>query len=527
MDEAKEDRENVNPDPKANKPSRPVRPRKAAKRRKPKGKATCEPPSKSYLDRLPAEILDMICEDLWETDLPALRLQCRYLYKAATAHMFDEAFVRFKKSSIDSLLQLSAHPFLSQNVKTLSYEPNLLKSQTREEWQDRIPLRDYHDSSNIPSPPKKSASERDWRLFHRTVKRVALHGKRTPYSAKELDTAWPIYQRYLQEQEDLFERDNACQDLHQAVRHFSNLRAIHVNFGWGLWCGPGWSPDTSVNPYESGLTRADSTTRYPGDLPGVEQIVSLIRMLGTLEVKLDSLRIGSVDWKFFLQCEGPGNLSDMMKRIVQSLKDLEIVITTWTDLGSHDEEEDEVQQQLEVRTFFDKGSLGRILAQAPDLRRVSIELDAYEVECPIDFQFLVLDTQWSHLHTIKLESINTHESHWMGFFERHASTIKNIRLATIRLVDGEWPDVLERMQQLLSLEEAEFDESLSSVVPSQLWWLDAPGYTSSKDDSVQANRTRWALEKFMVHGGRPKKINNLFLAPATLTLYERQAILAT
>ncbi|KAL9625890.1 MAG: hypothetical protein Q9204_007760, partial [Flavoplaca sp. TL-2023a] len=108
---------------------------------------------------------------------------------------------------------------------------------------------------------------------------------------------------------------------------------------------------------------------------------------------------------------------------------------------------------------------------------------------------------WSHLHTIKLDSIDTHEGHWMDFFERHASTIKNIRLATIRLLDGEWPDVLERMQQLLTLEEAEFDKDLSSVAPSQLWYLDAPSYTSRKDDSVQENRTRWALEKFMVHGG--------------------------
>ncbi|KAL8984098.1 MAG: hypothetical protein Q9205_001836 [Flavoplaca limonia] len=454
MDEAKEDKENVNPDPKANTPSRPVRPRKAPKRRKPKGKATYEPPSKSCLDRLPAEILDIICEELWDTDIPALRLQCRYLCKVATAHMFDDAFVRFKKSSIDSLLELAAHPVLSQNVKTLSYEPNLLKRHSRQEWQDRIPLRDYHDTSNIPSPPKQSASERDWRLFHRTVKKVVLHEKRTPYSAKELDTAWPIYQRYLQDQEDLFERDNACQDLHQAVQHFPNLRAVHVNFGWGLWCGPGWSPDTSVNPYGSGLTHAGSTARYPGELPGAEQIVSLIRMLGTLEVKLNSLRIGSVNWKFFLQCEGPGNLSDMMERIVQSLKDIELVITTWTDLGSHDEEEDEVQQQLEVdrcRTFLDKGSLGRTLAQAPDLRKLSIEFNAYEVKCPIDFQFLVLDTQW--------------------------------------LLDGEWPDVLERMQQLLTLEEAEFDKDLFSVAPSQFWYLDAPGYTSRKDDSIQENQT--------------------------------------
>ena len=89
----------------------------------------------------------------------------------------------------------------------------------------------------------------------------------------------------------------------------------------------------------------------------------------------------------------------------------------------------------------------------------------------------------------------------MDFFEWHASTINNISLAMIRLLDDEWPDVLERMQQFLTLEKAECDKDFSGLAPSQLWWLHAPGYTSSKDDSVQENQTRWVLENLMVHGG--------------------------
>lgn len=505
-----DDKENVDPDPKANKPSRSSRPPSSTKRWKSKKNVTFEPPSKSYLDRLPAEILDMICEELWDEDIPALRLQCRYLCKIATAHLLRCVFVRFKKTSIDSLLQLSSHPLLSQNVQTITYEPNLLERRSRQAWEKDIPLRDYHETSHIPAPPKQSASEREWRLYHRSLRKAVHQYDRKPYSPQELDAAWPIYQKYLQEQEDLIIRDNACQDLSRAVQRFPNLSAIHVNFGFGLWCGTGWSADTSVNPYGDGLCQAFSTAHGYREAPGVEQIVSLIKMLDTVGVKLASLRIGNLSWRFFLQYEedyvGNSDLFYAIKRIVQSLRDIKLVITTWSSLVNDDDDGDdqEVQEYSEVeecRTYLDRGSLGRLLSGAQDLHKLAIEFDAYEVKCPIDFQYLVLDTHWSHLHTIELDSVDAHEDDWIKFFERHATNLKDVSFATIRLLDGKWPDVLERMQQLLSLEEAHFDKDLCGVAPNQMWRLDPPGYTSSKDDSVQENRTRWALENFMVNGG--------------------------
>ena len=89
----------------------------------------------------------------------------------------------------------------------------------------------------------------------------------------------------------------------------------------------------------------------------------------------------------------------------------------------------------------------------------------------------------------------------MNFFERHANTIKHISLSMIRLLKGEWADVFERMQRLLALEEMHLCFHLFGDDPEQFWSFEPPGYTSSKDDSVRANRLRWALEGFMVYGG--------------------------
>ncbi|KAL9005080.1 MAG: hypothetical protein Q9188_002127 [Gyalolechia gomerana] len=502
-----DDMENVDPISKANKPTKSSKSR-LVPRRKLKDTALCQTTSKSYLNRMPAEILGMICEELPEEDLPALRLQCQYLCEIATRHIFRSVLVRFKKTSIAALFELSNHPALSRNVETIVYEPNLVERLTRDSWEKRIPLRDYHHTAPIPPTPKQSASQRDWRLHHRTVRKAIRQGERKPYTQKELEIAWPIYKRYLQEQEDLIDRDWACKDLCQAIESFPNLTAVHVNFSHGLWYGSGWTADTSVNPYGDGLCQADGSSPYLWEFPGLGQIVSLMKMLGKVEVKLTSLRIGCLNWRFFEQCgetseyleeDNGGDLFKTMGGLVQSLHDIKLVITTWSDeYENEDRGESEVE---ECRTYLKNALLGRMLSKAPDLRKLAIASDASDPLCAIEFQYLAMNTHWPHLRTIKLDCIDAHERDWIGFYERHAKTLKHVALGTIRLLDGDWLDVLERMQQLLVLKEVHFDKDLYGLDLDQMWRFYPPGCTSSEDDSVQENRTRWALENFMIRGG--------------------------
>ncbi|KAL8847268.1 MAG: hypothetical protein Q9221_007692 [Calogaya cf. arnoldii] len=322
-----------------------------------------------------------------------------------------------------------------------------------------------------------------------------------PCSPKELDTAWPIYQRYLQEQDGLIERGNACQDLYRAFKRFPNLKAVHVNCDEFEYTG--------TNPYGDGLCQPSSNPLWlGGKAPGVEQIVSLIKMLDSVDVKLDSLRIKDLSWRLFLQYEedyiGSSNLFYSLKRVVQSLRDIKLVLTTWSGLQTDAEDDRGGYREIEqCRRYLDRGCLGRILSAAPDLHELTVESDAFDpgTQCPINFQYLVLDTHWSNLHTIKLDSMDTHGSDWVGFFQRHAGSLKHVSLSQIRLLDGKWLDVLERMQRLCKVEEAHFDLDLYGVAPVQKWILDIPDETRIEDDSIQANRTRWALEKFMVEGG--------------------------
>lgn len=492
-------KENARPKIRSHRPSHTRMPHGANTRQD--ALAVLPPKPRSYLDRLSPEILHLICEELSEDDMPALRLQCKYLCEIATRRFLRSVHVRFKKTSIESLLELSKHPILSRNVETVMYEPNMVEKKPREKWEeDTKVIALSHRVSHVPSPPKESASEREWRLFHRTLRKVFTQEEKA-YTQEELDIAWPIYQRYLYEQDVMIDQDYASQDLLQAFQGFQNLTAIYINYGWGLWPG-----NTSVNPYEDGLCKAVGRGNSDDDTArGLKETMPLLRKLSEADLGLRSLRIGSLNWRFFEEFEDGGeqpNIFGNMKKMVKSLEDFELVITTWTDIEAADDpEEYEDEEVSECREYLENGVLGRLLAAAPDLRKLAIAFDAYEIRCPIDFKYLALDTHWPYLHTVSLDSVDAHEDDWMGFFERHATTIKHLSLNMIRLLEGDWADVLERMQQLLALKEMHFSYNLYGDNPEQFWSLEPSGYTSSKDDSVQANRLRWALEDFMVHGG--------------------------
>ena len=382
---------------------------------KPHGPNDCQdaltPAPRSHLDRLPPEVLHIIFEELCEDEMPALRLQNKYLCEVATPHFLRSVDVRFKKTSIESLLELSKHPILSNNVKWIMYEPNMVEKKPRLEWEQSTRYFVFKDRIlDVPPPPKQSASEREWRLFHRTVRRVMEEEKR-PITQGELDLAWPIYQQYLQEQDVMISQNYATRDLLQAFQSFPNLTAVHINYGWGLW--PGYN---AVNPYEDGLCKAvGGADDDDGTARGLKEIMPLLKMLIGADLGLRSLRIGCLNWTFFEKLGDDGDRAIFfreMKQLMKPLQDFRLVITTWSDIDVDDEDADDVEDEevQKCRAYLANGVLGRLVAAAPDLRKLAIEFDAHEIRCPIDFKFLVFDTHWPHLHKIKLDSVDAHEN---------------------------------------------------------------------------------------------------------------------
>lgn len=140
--------------------------------------------------------------------------------------------------------------------------------------------------------------------------------EKKPITQDELDLAWPIYQKYLREQDVMISQDYATGDLLQAFQGFSHFTAVHINYGWGLW--PGYN---AVNPYEDGLCKAVGRAGDDDDTArGLKEIMPLLRMLIGADLGLLSLRIGSLNWRFFEKLGDHGDRAIFFRELKQLVK---------------------------------------------------------------------------------------------------------------------------------------------------------------------------------------------------------------
>ena len=301
--------------------------------------------------------------------------------------------------------------------------------------------------------------------------------------------AWDIYQRYLSEQRALENNNFATDELTKAIGQFPKVKTVFMDcefmFGEG-------KRNPKRDAYEDAFA---SALRCAGqDCPGVGQMHGSMQAIHNATVELDSLQIGGVSWKFMGQED---HIIEMMKEVLAPLKHFELGITT-----GYDEEADEIGSEILIcRTAFRDGRLGNFIAAATKLETLLVDFEWYEPCCPINFEHLVLFTHWPALRTLDLKCIEISRTRWLDFLRQHSATLRRLHLAHISLSTGLWVEVLEDMQEALQLEEMWFRWELRAMYPLQEWNLD-PSLDANEDDAwCSNNRTRWALEKYMVEGG--------------------------
>lgn len=312
-----------------------------------------------------------------------------------------------------------------------------------------------------------------------------------PYTRQKRDEAWELYRRYIAEQDALRDSGYAFQELQEAIARLPRLEMVYMNHGWSLWSGPSGRKDGKNNPFHDALavSGGDHSHCHPS---GVLQMRSLMLAVHQAGLELHTLHVGDVNWKFL---QPDDDTIEKMKTILNFVHSLALHIS----LGYL---EDDIGQEIpECRKFLSNNKLHHFLRAAPDLSVLDIQFDWNEPFSPAEFENVVQDFTWSRLRHLQLESIDTTEHDWLRFFQRHASTLKTLTFCSIRLLGGEWPDVLEGMQECLSLDSVRVGNELIGLNPLHGWQFEPGGLESSKDMSVQANRTRKAIEHFLVHGG--------------------------
>ena len=443
----------------------------------------------NFIDRLPPEIADTVCSYLESTDIASLRLTSQFWTNVATPWLLQEVHLIFKPDSFERLLAISRHPVISRYVTSLFYEPDTLqKYYTQEEWESDIIGEGW--MSNMPAVPMPGASEREHRAYRRDCKRLMQQPNHT-YSNDELSAGYTTYMKLYEEQEELRREGYGAKALADAMSWFPNLADVCMSMG----CNIVTRSDHVKRAFSAGL-HIPSGDHYSidGPGPGVSQTRSILLGAHQAGVQLKQLQLGDVDWKFFqaIKCD-----MEKMKQSLRSLRILELVIST-----GYDEDEDEIGVEIpECREYLENNSLCGFIEAAPDLEILSLSFDWFEPCCPAELKQVVRSTTWPCLRSVSFENLDVDEEDWIAFFDRHCSSLRDLNLKTIRLLQGRWAEVLEHMSKVLALESAYSRGCLLGEEPYQNWNLEPSIWAEYSDLSDQGNRTSKAIQDYLVTGG--------------------------
>lgn len=441
------------------------------------------------LDQLPVEVVSEICQNIPEADIPNVRLTSRFLSGVATPFLLNEIHLVFKRSSFERLLEISQHPVISRSVTSLFYEPDSLdRFQSRGDWEDSIMELSYLDL--LQRLPKRGASEEEQRRAEQREReqfqdRRRMGDRSKQYSEDDLAEGWDAYQELYEEQESLRSRDHGFEAMCTAMRILPNLHSITMSQG----CTVVTRTKLLDKSFSASLLRP-GTVHDSGIPPSRSLLLGAVRA----GLFLHTVRLGPVAWKL-LQAED-GEFAEM-KSALKSVRDFEMHMTT-----GYDEDTDDIGVDIpECYKYLSNCKLWHLIKDTFLLESLLIKFDWYEPTCPAQLAWIVGDTKWDFLTSVAFQCIDTDERSWVAFFCRHRDTLREVDFEDIRFLTGEWPSALEGMHNALSLTFARVQGRLAGEDPYQRWELD-PLYPASYDDyTCHSNRTREAIEDYLIGWG--------------------------
>ena len=432
----------------------------------------------------------MVCQylhqaQIHQAEIASLRLVDRVWNFAATPYLFLVVVLQSNMHSFDRLTQISNDPYLCQHVKCLNYEPNGRPKMTRKEWDDTMVYRGRlgcHRILSFPeSPPAQNAPAHDHRLWQRN--RAKWH---IGWEMEQFAQAWKRYEYYIEEQRWVQDREYGVNELTIILSRL-HVSEINMNHGSGLWRGV--KPPSNMVPYADAMTVATSDFNFH-EGSGVPAMRSLLLAISASRSSPQSLRIGHVSWKFTRQAH---DTWEKMKIGLARINLLHLLVSAGRDQCFS--EDPDFEQGAFVQWLTD-GGLHDFLMSAYSLLELGLNFDLAGPYSAYELKYAVQSTTWPFLKQICLSNFSTTGSDWLSFPQRHATTLRNMTIDYALLMEGSWIDVLEHMQEILTLECANVYYALIAYHPPQHWSLFA-----SEDTSDSNVKTREAIQEFLVKGG--------------------------
>ncbi len=188
-------------------------------------------PAKFPLNRMPAELVHMICSYLTPIEVASIRVVSSTIAAIGLEYIATTVTLTLKEDSFDRLLEIAHHPVISKYVYSLNYEHDFLVIFSQNEWKENITTPEvmalYHPAGRLRAPraPEINDSPRAWRAFNRECHVFKVENK---YGKKRLDQAFSTYQKLCAEQGHAARSDFFSKKLTDALQDLPNLKSIYM-----------------------------------------------------------------------------------------------------------------------------------------------------------------------------------------------------------------------------------------------------------------------------------------------------------
>lgn len=433
------------------------------------------------IDKLPAELIHMICAYLRPTEIANLRLVSRLVAPIGLQYMVPEVHLILAKDSFEQLKALAEHPIVSKCVTSFFFEADKFGVLPREHWEQLVFGPEYVaqlEEMGKRGHPCQHASERTLRTYRREMSKLSAT-PRHRYSQERIEDAFEKYSDFSHFQQDPQQRAMQEKEVVDAMKHFPHVKGITMTT---QTCARHWTTlmRKTFEPALCTYYETDDRRETTSEPLGLQQMRSLLLGAYHAGLKVETLQCGVVSWRIL---EQDAETFAHMRESASNVKNLKLEFST----GSL--EYDDLWTELEIEScaaYLQSGRLKDFVTAAPNLEHLQIGFLFNDPTWPAYLKYVVGDHHWPSLRTVKFEMIASSEDDLVSFCTRHASTLKSLRLTSFGLIEGDWFSAFNRMRKVLTLDNMEVSGRLEGLNESLDFQPDSPEFYPELQEGIEA-----------------------------------------
>ena len=386
------------------------------------------------IDKLPAEIIHMICVHLRPTELANLRLASRLVGPISLRYMVPEIHLILAKDSFEQLKAIAAHPIASKHITSFFFEADRFRDWSRGRWEQSLVGPEYVEHLVFCGTCSYPESMPGHGFASKCPSNTPFHH----YIEEEMARAYENYVELLRFQQ--MHPDET--EMAEAMKHFPRLNEIKMTISD---CGQGrtWRLKKVFQPALIDDYETDAAPEMREEPLGLQQMQSLLLGAYSAGLKVEILQCGLFDWRIFDQ---PDKTFSQMKASVSNVKNLRLDFDTGGDIDDGNQWWIPSDPQDLTRRLAD------FLTAASKLEHLQISFQRDRATSPGSLKDIVGEHRWPSLKSVNLKMIGTTDDELVSFCSRHASTLKSVHLTDVGFFEGAWFDALNRMRKILALD---------------------------------------------------------------------------